>query len=109
MNLDIGSLTSAMLGAVKTSLGADYPKTKDFAEAQLKTLAEGLADIGKQLASGSISLDEAQSLLRTHANTAQIVFLAVEGMGELAVENAINAALSAVKTAVNAALGVALI
>jgi len=42
-------------------------------------------------------------------NTTRAVMLAVEGMGLVLIEEAINAALKAVKDVVNAALGFALI
>lgn len=62
----------------------------------------------EQIDRGATDL-QAQALLQIHRNTTQTVLLTIEGLGVIAVENAINAALSAVATAVNKAAGLALL
>ena len=52
---------------------------------------------------------EARLLLEMQQNPAKAVLMTVEGLGLLAAEAAINAAINAVRTTVNKALGFALI
>ena len=66
-------------------------------------------DIGKLTANGEISAAEAKALIAIHKNTTRTVLLTVQGLGLLAVEKAVNAALGSVKDAVNGAVGVALL
>jgi hypothetical protein len=107
--LDIGAVSAAMLAAARTSLGKDYPKVQDYAKSEFGKLAQTLSDITEMALAGKISPQEAQSLVRVHANTVQIVLLTVEGMGLIAVESAINAALGAARAGVNTTIGFALI
>lgn len=105
----IGTLVEAMTGAAKASLGRDWPKARAFAEPEFDKLARSLVSIGKMTVDGTITEQEAAALLDIHKNTTRTVFLTVQGLGLLAVENAINAALDAVKDTLNAALGIALL
>ncbi len=98
-----------MIGAAKASLGRDWSKARAFAEPELDRLARSLVSIGQLTVDGTITQEEAAALLDIHKNTTRMVILTVEGLGLLAVENAINAALASVKDTLNAALGVALL
>lgn len=105
----VGDLAGSMIGAAKVTLDRDWKRARAFAEPELSRLAQTLADIGRLLAEGKITELEARSLFEIHKNTTRTVLLTVKGLGLLAVENAINAALGAVQGAVNGALGIALI
>ena len=109
MDLKTGELAAQMTEAAIRSFGADWPKAKDYARAELKKLAQSLIDIAKLIAAGKVNKQQAQALLQIHRNTTQTVLLTIEGLGVIAVENAINAALGAVATAVNKAAGLALL
>lgn len=105
MSLDPAHLAKPMLVAAQQSLGANWGKVRDYAESELKRLAQSLADTAQLVADGKITAQEAASLLRIHQHTGTTVMLTVEGMGIIAVENAINAALGVVRDAVNKAAG----
>lgn len=109
MPLNVGALASEMLGAATKSLGADAKKASDFAQVEFSKLAQSLIDIVKLIESHKINEQQARALLQIHRNTTQIVLLTIKGLGIIAVENAINAALSSVATAVNKAAGFALL
>jgi len=109
MALKVGDILTPMLTAAKTSLGKDWPKVKDYGEPEMKKLAQSLVDIAKLTASKKASARQAKALLRIHRNTTMIVMLTIEGLGIIAVENAINAALGAAKKAVNTAVGFSLL
>jgi hypothetical protein len=105
----VGALVKSMVAAARGSLGQDWSKARAFAEPELDKLARSLIDIGRLAADGEITAEEASALLQIHKNTTRTVMLTVQGLGLLAVENAINAALGAVKDAVNGAIGFALL
>lgn len=105
----VAELSTSMVQAAKGSLAKDWRKVRGFAEPELKKLATSLQDIVRMTATGEITELEARSLLEIHKNTTRTVLLTVEGLGLLAVENAINAALGAVREAVNGAAGLVLI
>jgi hypothetical protein len=105
----IGDLVTSMTEAAKGSFSKDWKKARTFAEPELGRLAQVLVEIGKLAATGEITDVEARSLFEIHKNTTKTVILTVKGLGLLAVENAINAALGAVRGVVNGAIGFALI
>jgi hypothetical protein len=99
------SLVTPMLSAMKFVFGQQWPQIKDFAGAEARKLATSLAQIMKLRATGQISEAECAVLLEMQKNTARSVLLALQGMGLLLVEQAINAALAAVRDVVNTAIG----
>jgi len=107
--LSVGDLVSDMLQAVKASLGKDYSKVKDFARPEVQRLARSVVDIAKLVAAGKVTKQQAKSLVAIHKNTTRVVFLTIEGLGIIAVENALNAAIGAIRDTVNGAVKFALI
>jgi len=105
MALDPSPIAASMLKAAKDSLASDWPKARAYADGEFKRLAQALADIGTLVAEGTVNEQQARALVQIHKNTTQTVMLTIEGLGIIAVENAINAALGAVATAVNKAVG----
>jgi hypothetical protein len=108
-DLSVSDLVTDMLGAAKTSLGKDFSKAKDFAKPEFQRLARSLVDIVKLVAEKKVNQQQAKSLLEIHRNTTKVVLLTIQGLGIIAVENAINAALDVVRTTVNKAAKFALI
>lgn len=108
-DLSVSDLLTDMLGAVKTSLGKDFSKAKDFAKPEFQRLAKSLVDIAKLVAQKKVNQQQARSLLEIHRNTTKVVLLTVEGLGIIAVENAINAAFDVIRTTVNKVVKFALI
>jgi len=109
MSIDVNDLLGKMLGAAKGVLSEKWPEIRDYAETELKGIAEGIALIERLHLSQSITDEQARLLLDMKKNTAKIVLLSIEGLGLLAVEQAINAALNVVKETVNRALKFALL
>lgn len=109
MSLDIGSMAEQMLGAALPVLKTDGEDAASFAKTECTKLAQTLASLGEQLAAGQINQQQAALLLDMQKNAFRNVMLTVEGLGLLAVEAAINAALGVVKSLVNSAIGFALI
>jgi hypothetical protein len=100
--LRMTDMLESMMGAARESLAEDWPRARDYAKPEFKKLAQSLIDITRLAASGKVNGEQARALLRIHRNTTLTVMLTVEGLGVIAVENAINAALKAVRDTVNA-------
>ena len=104
MNLDTTDLAANMLGAIKGVLSKKWPEVKDYAETETKKLAESLAMVEKLKLTNQITDEEAELHFNIQKNATRTVFLAIEGLGVLAAEQAINAALDVVSDTVNSAL-----
>jgi len=109
MSLNASELATNMLNAAKEVLSEKWPEIKDYAETEAKKLAESLIMIERLKLAGSINEEQAKLHLDIQKNATRTVLLAIEGLGILAVEQALNAAFAAVKDAVNTALGFTLL
>jgi len=108
-SLKLEDLVTSMLAAAKAVFDKRWPDIKDYAEPEFEKLARTLIQIEGIRTRKKISEGSASVLLEMQKNTTRAVMLAVEGMGLVLIEEAINAALKAVKDVVNTALGFALI
>lgn len=109
MPLNVDALASSILGAMKGVFDDKWPDIKDYAEGESKKLAHTLVQITTLRLSGQISEGEGSILLEMQKNAIRAVLLALQGMGLILVEMAINAALNAVRDVVNTAIGFALL
>lgn len=109
MSLDASQLTQDMLAAFQGVLAKKWPDMKEYAESEAKKMAQSFAMIEVLSMSGKINPEQAALHLEIQKNATRTVFLTLEGLGMLAAEAAINAALNVVKESVNTALGFALI
>lgn len=109
MGLNVSQLGKDILGAFKGALTEKWPDIKDYAEAEAKKMAQTLVMIEALKLSGKINNEQANLHVEIQKNATRIVLLTLEGLGVLAVEAAINAALGVVKDTVNSALGFALL
>jgi hypothetical protein len=109
MSLNVSQLRRAMVNAAKDELGDKWPEIKVYAESEAKKIAETIKMIAKLTKDGDISISAARLHLNIQKNAARTVLLTVEGLGLLAVEAAVNAAVRAIRETVNTALGFALI
>lgn len=107
--INVQELASKMLDAAKNVFASKWPEAKDYAESEFKKIAEAVAFIETQRAIGEMSDEKAKLHLDMQKNAAKMMLLCLEGLGLIAVEQAINAALAAVKETVNTALGFAIL
>lgn len=107
--LDIKEILTQMLTAAEGSLKDKWPDIKDIATSSFKTLAQNVIDIERMLKEGTISDEQAHFKFQIQKNALKAMLLTEEGLGLLAVEAAINAALAIVKDAVNKTIGLVLI
>lgn len=109
MGLKTSELAKSMLGAAESVLGEKWPEIRDYARGEAKKIAQDMVLVEKLVLKGKMSPERARLHLQIQLNSARTVFLAVEGLGILAAEQALNAALGAVRDAVNTALGFPLV
>ena len=108
-SINVDQLVTSMLQAAQGVLADKWPEARDYAESEFKKIGQAIAFIEAQRALSLMSDEKAQLHLEMQKNAAKTMLLTLEGLGILAVEAVINAALDAVKSAVNTALGFALI
>ena len=109
MALDAGKLVKRMFKAFEKSLADKWPDIKEYAEVEAKKMAETLVMIEKLVLSEKINEEQAQLHFQIQKNSTRMVLLTIEGLGIIAVEQAINAALDVLKKTVNTALDFSLI
>jgi len=109
MAIDAGALTKQMSDAAFAVLKGKAPSIGAYVKGECAKIAQTFTTIEAGVLAGQISQEEAAVLLDMQKSATRTVLLSAEGLGMLAVEQAINAALDVVKSVVNAALGFALI
>lgn len=109
MSLDMNALFNSMLAAAEGVVKDKWPTTRQYFESETRMLAERLASIEKMRLAGTISESRAKLHLEFQKESYETVLLAVEGLNQLLIEEALNAALAVVKDTVNTALGFALL
>ncbi|KAA9001632.1 hypothetical protein FJU30_04890 [Affinibrenneria salicis] len=99
------NLGDEMLGAAKMSLGSKFVLVKQYWKEESEKLAVTLRMIIEASEKGEISETEAKILFNQQKVSAASVLIALEGMTQVAVQEAINTALTVVKDFVNGKLG----
>jgi hypothetical protein len=107
--IDTTSLVQNMLAAVKQVLQLHWNDVRPFAETEMQKLAATAVQIETGHAEGTINDAQAQILLSMQANASQAVLTAVETVGMIAAQDAINAAIQVLTDAVNKAIGFAIL
>jgi len=90
MALDVATLLESMLAAAEGPLKAGWATAEPLAKTQFTNIAQQIVDIEAQLATGQITPAQAPLLLDMQKQAAQAALLTVEGIGLLAVQNAIK-------------------
>ncbi len=103
--LDIEALVKQMATVASGVLKAKWPEIQSYANTEFKKLGETVKLIAEEKAKGQISEEEALLLLDMQKSAMRSVLVTSEGIGILAAEEAINAALGAVRDVVNSAIG----
>jgi len=105
MDIDVEKLLKAMLAAASEVLKKKWPATKDYAENEFRKLLLEAQHIGQLKTVKKISEQEAAYLMNLQRNATHAVLLTIRGLGMVAVEEAVNAALAVVRDTINSALG----
>lgn len=105
MKIDIEKLLNGMLESASAVMKNQWPKARDYAENEFRKLLLEAQHIAQLKRDGKITEQEAKYLMDLQRNAARAVLLTIEGLGILAVEAAINAALGVARDTVNSAVG----
>jgi nucleoside-triphosphatase THEP1 len=106
--IDVGKLAEEMAAAAAKVLGVKWPSVRDYGVGEFQKIGITILDIKKGVEAGTMTQSEAQLLLDMQKDAIGDVILTIEGLSELAAEEAINAALDVLKGALNAVLKVPL-
>lgn len=104
-SINIAGIVKDMLAAAKPVLEGYWKEVKPFVEKESKSFAQNLAMIAKLKIQGKMTREEALLHIEIQKNSFRTVLTAVQGLGLLAVENALNAAIGVIRKAVNTAIG----
>lgn len=101
-------LTSDVVGqivaAVRPHVAKHWKDAKRYAELEAAKLAQTLELVVELKLAGKIDEQQARALIEMQKHSMQAVLLALEGIGLVAAQNAVNAALKVVKDLVNGAI-----
>ncbi|HEY3489584.1 MAG TPA: hypothetical protein VGK27_05610 [Candidatus Deferrimicrobiaceae bacterium] len=104
MALNFDKIGKDMGAALLGSLKDKAPDIETYAKSEGVKMAQCLATITSLFATGAITQEEASIQLDIQKQAVRSILLTIEGLGSLAVEAAITAALGVAKGAVNTAL-----
>ena len=107
-NLDINKVVSDMLQASASALVKGGTQASEYASHEYTQFIEDIEHVQTMAEQGTVTAEEAQALVNQYKLSMQAVFLCIEGLGVVAVQNAINAALQVLNDAISAALGTAI-
>lgn len=83
----------------------EWPKLKDEAEAQFQVLTQVAARIEMRKLTNEISETNARFLMNQYEMATQNVLYSIEGMTNILIEQALNAAFDVLRSAIKAATG----
>jgi hypothetical protein len=109
MPIDTNEVFQKMVEAAKGVFDDKWPQAKNYAESEAKIFAERFATIARLRLDGKITERRAKLHVEFQKDAWETVLLAIEGLSQLLVEEALNAALDAVKKIANTAVGFALL
>lgn len=104
-DIDFNKLITDMLGAAKNVLTDYWEETSPYAKNEFKAFANNVALIAALKLEGKINEEQARLYMELQKSSMRTVLLTIKGLGILAVEAAINAALDIARGVVNTALG----
>lgn len=105
MIVNVDDIAGKMIAAARGVVGEKWPATHSYFESESRVFAQRLARIAWLRAAGLISESRAKRHLAFQKEAWETVLLAVDGLNQIMVEQALNAALKAVNEVVNTAVG----
>lgn len=103
--MNFSNLLPDMLNAAKLPLAKQWNEAKPYAEEQLQSFIQSIERVALLKLEGSITEEQARLLVSMHKRSMITVMLTIKGLGLLAIESAINAALGAARDTINTTLG----
>ncbi|MBA3898921.1 MAG: hypothetical protein H0X62_01730 [Bacteroidetes bacterium] len=91
--IDIKKTGAEMLEAMKTILGKHFSEVKKMAIGELEDFAKRTIELAEKVNNGEITQAQAKAILKIRQNAVETVMLSIAGIGLLAAQEAINAAI----------------
>jgi hypothetical protein len=107
-DLDLDSIVKDMGNAALPHLKGGAAKAKQFGKTEALKIAQTAQMLAQGVATGRIDADEAKLILEVQKNASRSILLTIKGLGIVAVENAVNAAMDVVRKAIKTATSVVL-
>jgi hypothetical protein len=108
-NIDYNKLIQDMSVAVAGKLANNWNEVQPFAEKEVKSFAETIKLIENLKEEGKITEEQAKLYIDMSKSSMRTVLLTNEGLGLLATEAAINAAIDVIRSTVNTAIGLTIL
>jgi hypothetical protein len=103
--LDIAQVVNDMLQAALPYLSKGGQKASTFASYEFQQYIANVEHVQTMVEEGKVTDQEAQFLVDQYKASVKAVLLTVDGLGAVAAQNAINAAIDSLNNALNTALG----
>ncbi len=100
MEIDFKAVAADMLKAIKNVVGDNIKDIEDMVDDELEDFAKRTAILTQKVANGDLSVEQAKSILKIRKNAVETVILSAAGIGILAAEEAINAAIGVLKNVI---------
>ena len=107
-SIDFDTLVKDMGKAALPFLRGGASRARDYGRVEAEKLARTAQMLARGVGRGTIDAAEARLVLEVQKNASRTILLTLEGLGIVAVENAINAAMGVLRASMQTALGVAL-
>jgi hypothetical protein len=105
--LDIAQVVNDMLQAALPHLSKGGQQASTFASHEFQQYIRNVEHVQNMAEEGKVTNQEAQFLVDQYKASMEAVLLTIEGLGLVAAQNAINAAIDVLNNALNTALGTA--
>lgn len=109
MSIDVDVIAKDMITAAKGIVDSNWPATREYFESESKMYAQRLASVAKMYANGIITEKRAKEHIALQNEAWETTLLAVNGLSQVLIEQALNAAIKVIRDAVNKAIGFALL
>lgn len=103
-SIDLKQAGLAMLEAMKGPIGRHFEEVRELAEDELEDFAKRSIELAKKVRDGRINEVQARAILKVRQNAVETVVLSVAGIGLVAAQEAINAALDVLKGVIGKAV-----
>lgn len=102
-------IATDIITAANGVLKKQWPIVQKYVESEAQVYAQRLASVAQMLADGIITEERAKKHLAMQQEACETVLLSVEGLTQLMIEAAFNAAIKEIRDAVNKAAKFALL
>jgi hypothetical protein len=107
-SIDLEALVKDMGKAALPFLKAGAAQARDYGKAEAEKMARTAVMLAAGIKKGTIDATEAKLVLDVQKNASRAILLTIQGLGIVAVENAVNAAMNVLRQGIATAVGVSL-